>query len=109
MEPIPQDIRLAGPLKPMRFEVDIEDCIVHGEIPRELHGGFYRCGPALKRLPRDGALGFPAMDGMIQGLIFENCFVNTSICAISRANLLTGQYPGRHRIDQRAGDEPVGR
>ena len=34
-----------------------------------------------------------------QGLIFQNCFVNTSICAISRANLLSGQYPGRHGID----------
>jgi len=34
-----------------------------------------------------------------QGLIFRNCFVNTSICAISRANLISGLYPGRHGID----------
>ena len=37
MDPIPNDIRLTGPLKPMRFEVDIEDCIVQGEIPRTLN------------------------------------------------------------------------
>lgn len=33
------------------------------------------------------------------GLVFRNCFVNTSICAVSRANLMAGQYPGRHGID----------
>ncbi len=33
-----------------------------------------------------------------QGVIFDNCFVNTSICAVSRANLITGQYPDRHGV-----------
>ena len=72
MDPIPNDIRLSGPLKPMRFEVDIEDCVVQGEIPRTLNGGFYRVGPTLKYTPRDGALGFLAMDGMVQAMIFDN-------------------------------------
>ena len=46
------------------------------------------------------AVHTPNLDGLArQGLIFQNCFVNTSICAISRANLLSGQYPGRHGID----------
>jgi arylsulfatase A-like enzyme len=33
------------------------------------------------------------------GHVFDQCFVNTSICAISRANLISGQYPGRHGVD----------
>ena len=46
------------------------------------------------------AVRTPNLDRLAkQGLIFRNCFVNTSICAISRANLLSGQYPGRHGID----------
>lgn len=46
------------------------------------------------------AVHTPTLDRLArQGLIFQNCFVNTSICAISRANLLSGQYPGRHGID----------
>ena len=46
------------------------------------------------------AVHTPTLDRLArQGLVFQNCFVNTSICAISRANLLSGQYPGRHGID----------
>lgn len=48
----------------------------------------------------NNAIQTPHLDRLAErGIIFENCFVNTSICAISRANLLTGQYPGRHGID----------
>lgn len=72
MKPAPRDVRLSGPMKPMRFEVDVEDCIVHGEIPRDLRGGFYRAGPTWKRTARQGCNGFFAMDGMVQGLLFED-------------------------------------
>jgi len=42
----------------------------------------------------------PNLDRLARrGVIFRNCFVSTSICAISRANLIAGQYPGRHGID----------
>jgi arylsulfatase A-like enzyme len=34
-----------------------------------------------------------------QGVMFENCFVTTSICCVSRASVLTGQYARRHGID----------
>ena len=45
------------------------------------------------------AIHTPHLDCLAQqGLVFRNCFVNTSICAISRANLLSGQYPDRHGI-----------
>jgi arylsulfatase A-like enzyme len=42
----------------------------------------------------------PNLDRLARrGVVFRNCFVNTSICAVSRANLISGQYPGRHGID----------
>lgn len=42
----------------------------------------------------------PNLDKLAKaGTIFKNSFVNTSICAISRANILSGQYPSRHGID----------
>jgi arylsulfatase A-like enzyme len=42
----------------------------------------------------------PHLDSLAnQGVVFDQCFVNTSICAISRANLLLGQYPTQHGID----------
>ncbi len=48
----------------------------------------------------NAAVHTPNLDRLaVRGLVFRNCFVNTSICAVSRANLLAGQYPGRHGID----------
>ena len=34
-----------GPVTPMRFEADLYDCEVYGEIPRQLNGCYYKCGP----------------------------------------------------------------
>jgi arylsulfatase A-like enzyme len=34
-----------------------------------------------------------------EGVLFENAFVTTSICSVSRASLLTGQHMARHGID----------
>ncbi len=34
-----------------------------------------------------------------KGVLFRNAFVTTSICAVSRASILTGQYARRHRIN----------
>ena len=34
-----------------------------------------------------------------EGVIFDNAFVNTSVCSISRANVMIGQSPLRHGID----------
>lgn len=64
---------LTGAFRPMRFEATVEDCVTtHGEIPKDLAGGFYRVGPTFKRPTRQGANGLLAMDGMVQGLTFEN-------------------------------------
>jgi carotenoid cleavage dioxygenase-like enzyme len=71
--PVPNDPRLKGPFKPMRFEADVPDCIVtEGEIPEGLNGGFYRCGPTWRRPTKQGTDGILSMDGMVQGLIFHD-------------------------------------
>jgi carotenoid cleavage dioxygenase-like enzyme len=71
--PVPNDARLKGPFKPMRFEATVEDCTVsQGEIPKDLHGGFYRVGPTWKRPTRQGTNGLLSMDGMVQGLVISD-------------------------------------
>jgi arylsulfatase A-like enzyme len=41
----------------------------------------------------------PHIDRMAaRGTIFQNAFVTTSICAVSRASILSGQYERRHQI-----------
>lgn len=71
--PVPNDVRLKGPFRPMRFEATIADCVVsEGEIPKELTGGFYRCGPTWKRPTAQGTIPLLALDGMVQGLVFHD-------------------------------------
>ena len=41
----------------------------------------------------------PNMDKLASaGILFQNAYVTTSICCVSRASLLTGQYESRHHI-----------
>lgn len=41
----------------------------------------------------------PAIDRLAsRGTLFKNAYVTTSICAISRASIFSGQYAARHRI-----------
>lgn len=42
----------------------------------------------------------PHMDKLANaGMLFQNAYVTTSICCVSRASILTGQYESRHHID----------
>lgn len=53
--------------------------------------GFHPDGPDF--------LETPAMDRMAEeGVHLANAFVSTSLCSPSRASILTGQYPFRHRV-----------
>lgn len=72
MEPFPDVLSLSGPFKPMRFEADVDDCIVRGEIPKDLNGVIHRNGPTLKRNQRQGCTGWGVHDAMIQSMVFEN-------------------------------------
>jgi arylsulfatase A-like enzyme len=42
----------------------------------------------------------PHMDALARaGILFQNAYVTTSICCVSRASILTGQYESRHQIN----------
>src|SRR5262249_17549112 len=42
----------------------------------------------------------PNLDALARkGVLFRNHFVTTSICAVSRASILSGQYARRHKIN----------
>lgn len=48
----------------------------------------------------NAAIHTPNIDALAQsGVYFRNAFVTTSICAVSRASILTGQTMARHGID----------
>jgi arylsulfatase A-like enzyme len=48
----------------------------------------------------DAVVKTPHIDQLAAGgVLFKNAFVTTSICAISRASILTGQWQRRHGID----------
>lgn len=48
----------------------------------------------------NGVIRTPHIDRLAaDGVVFENCFCTTSICAVSRASFMLGQYERRHRID----------
>lgn len=71
--PLPEESALTGPFQPMRFEATVEECIVtHGEIPKDLAGGFYRTGPTWRRPTRQGNNPLLSMDGMVQGLVLRD-------------------------------------
>jgi arylsulfatase A-like enzyme len=52
-----------------------------------------------------GAMGNPViqtpnLDALAKGgILFRNAYVTTSICCVSRASLLSGQYESRHKIN----------
>lgn len=42
----------------------------------------------------------PSLDALAKrGVLFKNAFVTTSICAVSRASIMSGQYARRHKIN----------
>lgn len=102
--PFPKDIKLMGPLKPMRFEATVDDCIVsEGEIPYELYGGFYRCGPTWKRPSKQGTTGFPAQDGMVQSLVFREGRADFKNRWIRTAKYLAEERAGRGLFEYKDG------
>lgn len=62
---------LHGLYAPIKEEVSAEKLKVIGEIPKDLHGGFFRNGPNPKTPPKGMHHWFDG-DGMIHGVWFEN-------------------------------------
>jgi carotenoid cleavage dioxygenase-like enzyme len=54
-EPFIHTLSFYAPAKPCRFEADVHDCEVLGELPAALQGSYYRCGAddAYPTLPGD--------------------------------------------------------
>ncbi|HEY2933861.1 MAG TPA: sulfatase [Acidobacteriota bacterium] len=56
----------------------------------------------------DRVIQTPNLDALsTRGTLFENHFVTTAICAVSRASILSGQYARRHRIGDFDSDFPA--
>ncbi|MEO1137241.1 MAG: carotenoid oxygenase family protein [Pseudomonadota bacterium] len=62
---------LHGLYAPVKEEVSAQDLPVIGEIPRDLHGAYFRNGPNPKSPPQGMHHWFDG-DGMLHGLWFEN-------------------------------------
>ncbi len=62
---------LSGNFAPVRSEDDFADLPVEGEIPKGLHGAYYRNGPNPQFEPRDPNHHWFAGDGMIHGFYVE--------------------------------------
>ncbi len=69
--PMPKHPHLRGNFAPIRMESNAPDCIVHGEIPAELRGTYYRNGPDPQFAPR-GMHHWFAGDGMIHAFHIED-------------------------------------
>ena len=69
--PMPKHPHLSGNFAPLRMECDAPDLIVHGEIPTELNGSYFRNGPDPQYAPRGDHHWF-AGDGMIHAFHFRD-------------------------------------
>ena len=77
MQAFPKTRNFTGYFAPSRAEVDIEDLIVsRGEIPAELDGAFYRCGPDPQYPPRNTDDIWFNGDGMVSAFRFKAGKVN---------------------------------
>jgi carotenoid cleavage dioxygenase-like enzyme len=63
---------LSGNFAPIAQEDDFKDLRTTGEIPRGLHGAFYRNGPNPQFTPRDPNHHWFAGDGMLHGFFVED-------------------------------------
>lgn len=99
---------------PMRFEADVFECEVLGEIPEELQGSYFRCG---------GDRQYPSLeddivlngDGMVSAFVFEDGhvsfrsrYVQTERLQAERAarRRLYGVYRNRHTDDPAVSNLP---
>ena len=62
---------LHGLYAPIKEEVSVDKLKVEGEIPRDLHGAYFRNGPNPQTPPQGMHHWFDG-DGMVHGIWFEN-------------------------------------
>ena len=75
-KPFPESLAFTGNNAPSRVEADIFDLEIHGELPRELNGCWYRMTPDPQFPPLHGDDIYLSGDGMISMFRFENGYVD---------------------------------
>ena len=75
-KPFPDTASFAGYNAPSRVEADIFDLEIHGELPRELNGAWYRMTPDPQFPPRLGDDIYISGDGMISMFRFQDGHVD---------------------------------
>jgi len=68
---VPNVPNASGVNTPMRFEAVVEECIVDGEVPADLNGGYYINGTTWQRPTLQGTNAFKSRNGMVQAYIFK--------------------------------------
>ncbi len=71
-QPFPNTPYLSGNYAPILMESDAHDLVIEGEMPRDLHGVFYRNGPNPQYPPLGKNHHWFAGDGMIHALRIED-------------------------------------
>jgi carotenoid cleavage dioxygenase-like enzyme len=89
--PFSDDPFLRGNYAPFPLEGEIHDCVIEGEVPRELDGTLYRNGPNPQYVPRGRYHWFDG-DGMIHAfaihdgrVAYRNRWVRTARFSLERA------------------------
>lgn len=95
---------LKGCLRLIMLSLAVQGCADRPEKPKPVKPNIIYLLTDDQRWDALGAMGntilkTPHLDELANnGLLFQNAYVTTSICAISRASMLTGQYESRHGI-----------
>lgn len=84
----PDTFDFSGCNAPMRVECDVYDLIVEGELPREIHGAWYRTIPDPQFPPMLGQDTYLSGDGMISSFRFENGHVDFKMRYVKTERLL---------------------
>lgn len=99
-----------GPEEPCRFEAEVYNCVVRGEIPKQIDGTYYRCMPDQLWAPLYDDDVYINGDGAIDAIRikdghadFKQKFVRTEKFAIERAarKSVFGKYRNRYTDDLR--------
>ncbi len=75
-KPFPETLSFSGYNAPSRVEADVFDLEIHGELPAEISGCWFRMTPDPQYPPRLGDDIFISGDGMISCFRFENGHVD---------------------------------
>jgi len=99
---------------PLRLESDLRDCeVTYGEVPKDLNGTLYRCGPDRQYPPLIGDDIFIDGEGMVNMFRFENGHVDYKNRYVRTARFklqakhrrgLFGRYRNRYTHDPLVGD-----